>query len=900
MHIKKYPFLAEEIKKVYAEFVIPKRILPSMRSLQFGGKPIEQSPNRIYNCCYLPVDDYRAFGEIMFLLLGGSGVGYSVQTSHIEKLPPIRKPTKRRRFLIGDSIEGWADSIKAVFSAYMKGKSMPVFDFSDIREKGAALITSGGKAPGAQPLKDCLHNIEKVLDQVEEGGQLSSLQVHDLVCYMADAVLAGGIRRAALISLFNIDDEDMLTCKFGNWYDLNPQRGRANNTAVVLRHKVKKKDFYALWEKIKASGSGEPGLYLTNNADWGSNPCCFTGDTKILTPTGYKTFSELSSAGEVDLINHRGEAHKGSVWSTGEKETVIVKNTLGETIQCTDDHIFMNIKGEEVQARELVGQRIMPLLEVNSKNDEYTKLGFIQGDGNLTRLNSATHKGLEVNIGHKDGEIALMFDITLEESKRVYYVNGYNDTLKDLGFDASVLPERGLPSTFWDWNSEVKLSFIRGMYSANGCIIKGARASYKTTSLLLANDLKFFLEDNGISSYITTNLAKKVKFENGEYLCKESYDVNISAYNSLKIFAKKIGFVHKYKNDDLKDVLISKSPMINSVKSSGVAEVFDFNLQDDTHWGVVGGGYIAHNCEIALKPFQFCNLVEINMGAITDQNDLDSCSVAATFLATLQAGYTDFHYLRDVWKRTTEKEALIGVSGTGIASGIVLELDLEQAAKLVLKENARVAEIIGINKAARTTCVKPAGTTSCVLGQSSGIHGWNSEYFIRRLRAGKDEAITQYLIKNHPELVEDEFFKPHLQSVISVPMKAPEKAIFKTEGAINLLERVKHFSEKWIVPGHRKGDNTHNISATINIEEHEWDLVRDWMWDNRAYYNGLSVLPADNHTYKQMPFEACTKEEYEEMASHLHSVDLTKIKEDTDQTDLKGELACAGGACEIP
>ena len=577
MHIKKYPMLREDIRQIYNDFIITKKILPSMRSLQFGGKPIEQAPNRIYNCCYLPIDDYRAFSEIMFLLLGGSGVGYSVQKSHIEKLPPVRKPLKKRRFLVGDSIEGWADAIRALTSAYMRGKSMPVFDFSDVREKGEPLITSGGKAPGPQPLKDCLHNIKKIMDQASDGEQLTSLQVHDIVCYIADAVLAGGIRRAALISLFNINDEDMLTCKFGDWYELNPQRGRANNSAVVLRHKVKKKDFTALWEKIRASGSGEPGIYFTNNSEWGCNPCC----------------------------------------------------------------------------------------------------------------------------------------------------------------------------------------------------------------------------------------------------------------------------------------------------------------------------------EIALRAFQFCNLVEINMGNVVDQADLNERSIAAAFLATLQAGYTDFHYLREIWRRTTEREALIGVSGTGIASGVVLDLDLKEAANKVLDENARVADIIGINKAARATCVKPAGTTSCVLGESSGIHGWESKYFIRRLRSGKNEAITRYLTKNHPELIEDEFLKPHLQSVISVPMKAPDNAIFKSEGAISLLERIKHFSNEWIAPGHRKGDNTHNVSATIDIQEHEWDAVREWMWENRNHYNGLAVLPAGGGTHKQLPFEACSKEIYEEMILHLRAVDLTKIQEEEDNTDLKGEVACSGEKCEL-
>lgn len=580
MHLRKFkdnPELCAEIKDIYKNFVETKKILPSMRSMQFGGKPIELSPNRIYNCCFLPVDDYHAFSESMFLLLGGTGVGYSVQRRHTEKLPEIRKPTRSRRFLIGDSIEGWADSIKALMQAYMCGKSLPKFDYSDIREKGAPLITSGGKAPGPEPLKDCHHNIQKILDRKKEGEQLTTLEVHDIMCYIADAVLAGGIRRAALICLFDMNDEDMLTCKFGNWWERNPQRGRANNSAVILRHKVKKKDFMGLWEKIKASGSGEPGFYLTNDADWGTNPCC----------------------------------------------------------------------------------------------------------------------------------------------------------------------------------------------------------------------------------------------------------------------------------------------------------------------------------EIALRPYQFCNLCEVNMGSVESQEDLNERVRAAAFIGTLQASYTDFHYLRDVWRKTTERDALIGISGTGIASGAYKELNLEEAAKEVVEENKRIAKILGINPAARTTCVKPAGTSSMVLGTSSGIHGWHNDYYIRRMRLGKNESIYKYLAKNLPELVEDEYFKPQSQAVVSIPIEAPKKAIFRTESALELLERVKLFSEQWIKPGHVKGENSHNVSATISLKEEEWKPVGEWMWENRDSYNGLSVLPYDGGTYIQAPFEDISHQKFTAMSKHLAAIDLTKVKEKDDETNLSGEAACAGGACEI-
>ena len=578
MHLKKYPNLSEEIETAY-KFVYDKKILPSMRSMQFAGKPIEISPNRIYNCAFAPVDDWRTFGEIMFLLLGGTGIGFSVQKHHVEKLPEIRKPNpvKFKRFLISDSIEGWADAVKALMKSYFKGGSTLRFDYSDIRPKGAALVTSGGKAPGPQPLKECLVKVQGILNTKEDGDKLEPIEVHDIVCHIADAVLAGGIRRAALISLFSADDEEMISAKSGNWWELNPQRGRANNSAALLRRKVTKDFFDELWTRIKASGAGEPGIYFTNSKDWGTNPCC----------------------------------------------------------------------------------------------------------------------------------------------------------------------------------------------------------------------------------------------------------------------------------------------------------------------------------EIALRPYQFCNLCEVNVSNVESQEDLNERVKAASLLGTLQAGYTDFHYLREVWRRTTEKDALIGVSMTGIGSGKVLNLDASEAAEVANKENERVAAIIGINKAARVTTVKPAGTTSLTLGTSSGIHAWHNDYYLRRIRVGKNESLYTYLAQNHPDLIEDEFFRPHDTAVITIPQKAPEGAILRTESALDLLERVKKISTEWIKPGHRNGYNTHNVSATISVKEDEWEDVAKWMWRERKHYNGLSVLPFSDHTYQQAPFEDCTKEDYEELMKTLTEVDLSKVTEVEDMTDLAGEVACAAGACEV-
>jgi ribonucleoside-diphosphate reductase alpha chain len=292
-------------------------------------------------------------------------------------------------------------------------------------------------------------------------------------------------------------------------------------------------------------------------------------------------------------------------------------------------------------------------------------------------------------------------------------------------------------------------------------------------------------------------------------------------------------------------------------------------------------------------------MVEINMSNIESQQDLNARARAASYLATLQASYTDFHYLRDIWRKNTEKDALLGVSMTGIASKSNLELKYQEASNIVIEQNKALAKILNINPAARTTAVKPAGTTSLVLGTSSGIHAWHNDYYLRRMRVNKNEALYQYLAIYHPELIEDEYFSPNTTAVITVPQKAPEGAITRHESTIDALERVKLISKDWVKTGHIKGQNTHNVSCTVSVRNDEWKIVGEWMWVNKDYYNGLSVLPYDGGTYKQTPFEDCDKQTYDRLMETLKDVDLTKVIEVSDNTNLKDQAACSGSGCEI-
>ena len=577
MMIKKYPKLEEAIVES-AKFIRDKKVLPSMRALQFAGPAMEVNNARGYNCAYLPVDRLYSFSETMFLLLGGSGVGFSVQKHHVEQLPAIKKQDtyKQRNYLIEDSIMGWADSVKMLIKFYFEGGPKPKFDFRAIREKGARLVTAGGKAPGPEPLKIALAHIDAIMERKADGSKLSPLECHDIMCHIANSVLAGGIRRSAMISLFSHDDEEMITCKYGNWWELNEQRGRSNNSAVLKRGEVGEAEFMALWKRIEASGSGEPGIYWSNDLDWGTNPCC----------------------------------------------------------------------------------------------------------------------------------------------------------------------------------------------------------------------------------------------------------------------------------------------------------------------------------EIGLRPFQFCNLCEVNVSDVENQEDLNNRVAVAAFFGTLQAGFYDFHYLRPIWSKTTQKDALLGIGMTGIGSGEILKYDLELVANTAKTVNRDISGLIGTNEAARITCIKPSGTTSLVLGTASGIHAWHAPYYLRTMRFNKNEAIAQYLIINHPELCEDDVLRPADTVCVRIPVKAPEGSIFRTESPLDTLERVKKFSQEWIKPGHVNGANTHNVSATISIAD-EWKEVGNWMWENREVYNGLSVLPFFGGSYKQAPFEDITEEEYNVRISSVQEIDLTKVIEADDNVDFGQVAACAGGACEV-
>jgi ribonucleoside-diphosphate reductase alpha chain len=275
MHLDRFGSLSKSLSKDIIKtfgYVHDYKVMPSMRMMQFAGDAVLKNNVRGYNCSYLPIDDVRAFGETLFLLLSGTGVGFSVQKHHIKGLPTVRRPKEEGIFTVHDSIEGWAQALDVLTESYFYRRIRPVFDFSKVRPKGSYMVTTGAKAPGSEPLRVMLTKVEDIFHKSKDR-KLTSLEVHDIICIIADCVLAGGIRRAALISLFDRDDNDMLTCKHGEWWNKHPYRARANNSAVLPRS-ISFKEFKDVFKMTQDSGSGEPGFIWADDFDWGVNPCC--------------------------------------------------------------------------------------------------------------------------------------------------------------------------------------------------------------------------------------------------------------------------------------------------------------------------------------------------------------------------------------------------------------------------------------------------------------------------------------------------------------------------------------------------------------------------------------------------------------------------------------------------
>jgi intein/homing endonuclease len=1022
MHRAKYADAGEEVLatiNAVERAIINKEILPSMRSMQFGSVDLlgRGQDQKIYNCSFSYVDRVEFFGQCMMNLLCGSGTGFSVQRHHVAKLPDIHKPRKETAtFTIPDTIEGWADAVQMCVAQYFEADHpRVVFDFSQIRPKGSPISSGVGRAPGPNGLQTALMRIGGVFISCLSRGQtrLRPIDAYDVVMHASDAVLSGGVRRSASICLFSPDDEEMLNAKTGNWFNENPQRGRSNNSAVLLRGRDEEK-FWGLTDAVKQFG--EPGFLWVDDVEHGTNPC-FSADTLIATDKGLKRMGDIVGQEGFkyisdNRIDHKGEisensfsstVHSGTPVALTQKQAQTYKLTTkhGHEIVCTDTHEFPTSRGRLMLKDMKPGDKI--LLQSGSGGfgqtgtyEDGLLLGIWVGDGTSDKKGGGC---AYIDVWEEDQTTLHMDAIksaVLSRAKTVPTVRSYpmgwvqTSNQKRIGgvrlkqwleteFEADLASmKKRVPSSVLSGSQELIKGYIAGLIFADGSVQSSGHGKSKTVSVRITQsnkelllDVQALLSSLGIVSSIYLRREegfRKMPYGKGgqkDYLCKATYELIVSRPNALLME----GWLFGRKADALKSALDDRGrdcrkperfqTEVKSIEIDKIQDVFCLT-QHDNHTVSVGGGVIAGQCvEIGLRAYdddgesgwQFCNLSTINMAKVkTPEEFFEACHLASA-IGTLQAGYTEFAYLGPVSERITAREALIGVSMTGIAESPIAEKEnlLRLGASVVRDTNRILAEQIGINPAARTTCVKPEGTASAVLQTSSGIHPHHHRRVIRRVQANASEPVIAHFAQGNPDAVTDSVWGAG-DLVAEFPYEvAPGSLVKEDADALTLLERVVSVKRNWVDAG--KDESlcvdprlSHNVSNTINVGPSEWGDVFGFIHDNRRDLSGVSLLSASGDLdYPQAPFVAVWTEDeiraeygermtefalscvdtievshppanllhecvhrlrllrrYEELRENWQSVDYREMEEDDDSgIKLSGTVACAGGSCEV-
>lgn len=917
MHRTKYcdeiesnPELAEYIDFAQQQYK-KKRTLGSQRALQYGGDPILQHMARLYNCTGFLVDKPKSFQDIVYVLMAGCGAGYSTQYHHVNKLPKIAKPnSKTKTYVVPDTCEGWADSIGVLLSSYFVKKQTfkdyndytVKFDFSQIRPKGA-LIAGRFKAPGPDPLEAGLEKIRALLDKCLSEGQtkLSPLNVHDIICHAADFVISAGLRRSALINLFSPEDTETASCKTGDWFTTNPQRARANNSVIIERSNISKEKYLEIMENVKIYG--EPGVYFVEDQQSSTcNPCCVGKETIVFTDKGPRPVKDLIDKQFNAIVDSEDymSTEKGFFY-TGDKELFEIDTKEGYQIQATADHRVMLEDGEWTKVQDLNKDSKVKLhahqYEWSGQFSE--KEGWIAGsylgDGTQDTRNKyldfwdkeADYMPNSVqSMLSEPNSISISSSVTNTGIKKVRIRSTEINNIVDI----FGLNKKQITSAIWKNSSESLKGFIAGWFDADGSVQgdhkKGCSARITSTSL---NNLKFaqqILHKLGIYSriYKERHQAGKRSLPDGngglkDYECKATHELAV-ANNSLAVFYDQIPLKNKDKCARLKDLINSykrtpnknaNTATINTIKSVGVHPVYDCTIPEVAMFD--GNGFILHNCEIGFWPelpngetgTSFCNLTDINGSYCdTEEKFYEQCRASAV-IGTLQAGYDQFPYLGETTEEIVQTEALLGCSITGWMSNPHIFFDkkiLRKGVKIIKEVNEKMAKMLGINPAARITCAKPSGSTSTLLGTSSGIHPHHSKRYIRRVQSNVQDSALQHFKQYNPEAVETSVWNPNgTDEVISFVCEVPKGAIVKNQiSAVEFLEKIKFAQQHWVIPGTvpERGLNpniTHNISNTVVVQDDEWDEVLDFIYENRQYFSGISLLPASGDlNYPQAPF----------------------------------------------
>ena len=885
------------------------KFLPAGRGIwAMGSHSIEEKGlfPTLNSCAFvstenLSIDKERPFSFMMDMEMLGVGVGFDVKGA--EKLK-IQKPIiSELIWSIPDSREGWIEATKILLTGYFEGKEIPNFNYALIRKAGEPIHGFGGKSAGPEPLRKLHAHFRNLLDK-RIGECLTETDIVDMMNMIGVCVVSANVRSSAQIVFGSPESEEFLKLKDYEWNDEKQtyigsnvhraQWGWTSNNSILA-------DIGMDYSQVaKQTGrNGEPGYaWLENMQQYGrmgdqrdandiravgANPC-FSYDTSILIHDYHHGIDKNVLIGslvgkDVTFINKNGKKVKGSVWKSGRKKTIrLIWNEKGKghSIKCTPDHTFMSISGVPIRADESKYFRLMPFYEMKNTEDmnmEWVSLGFVQGDG---RTNPAPRQKIVTAIfGKKDYDIEQVF-VPLEYSK-----------LDELGFSKNKLPERDLPSEIDLWSSKSISDFLTGLYSANGSALERAgRVTLKTTNYRLAEKVQELLKRYLIDSYITINKSKLVKFPNGEYICKESYDLNVANFRSIVNFTKHINFIQKYKRNILKEIILNKSPKIQHIVEGEEEDVYDFSLQDNTHWGVVEG-FIAHNCmEQTLESYEMCCLVDVFPIKHKDLQDFKrTLKFAYLYAKTVTLGKT--HWIET--NRVQLRNRRIGTSLSGITQFINTQ-GIEQFRKWcnegysTLKYYDNVySEWFAVPKSIKITSVKPSGTVSLLAGVTPGMHYPESNYYIRRIRLSKTSDLISEVEKAGYK-IEESKHDPENTLIVEIPVAIEG---IKTTNEVSMWEQLmlaSFLQEHW-------ADN--QVSCTVTFKPEEANQIEPALNYFQYKLKGISFLPkTETGKYAQMPYEEITKDEYDKLSKNIKKLKFKNTSEESES-----ERFCDGQNC---
>lgn len=922
--------------------ILEMRAMPSMRLLAMAGPAARRNNLAIYNCSYGPVDSLDMFVEGLIISMSGCGVGFSVERQYVENLPRVVRQRQQKpiQHTIEDSSEGWADSLRFGLELWFAGGDVS-FDYSQIRPAGAPLKTKGGRASGPEPLRKMLQFVRSRI-LARQGSVLRPLDAHDIMCAIGNAAVAGGVRRTAMISLFDYDDHEMKHSKDGDFSRDNNQRWNANNSAVWPNGGPTQIEFARQFLEMAESGRGEPGIFNRENAQnsrpvrrkwavFGGNPCV-TGNTWVMTQEGARQVVDLESVAHSAMID--GELHQTTAagfWQNGIKEVFKVETSEGYSLRATANHPILNHRGEWVKVMDL-----RPGDKIRLHNhrgidwdgdgifEEGWMLGSLVGDGTFNNDTSAKlcywgeHRGFMLNqalaflrktVGHPSGHEGheILERNTCEVS---------STKLANLAADYGIYRGNKRLNPFVEQTSrEFYQGFLRGFFDADGTVIgtqqKGVSVRLSQVDLGNLETVQRMLLRLGIASAIYKNrtdagykLLPDGRGGEKDYYCQPLHELVI-ANDNLFVFAEIVGFSKPDKKERLETKLSAykRTPnkekfiaTISTIVPDGIEAVYDCSVPGINAFDA--NGFYVHNCgEINLPPYSFCNLSNVPARSHDTLETLIEKVRLATIMGTIQSTATNFPGLRPIWRQNCEDERLLGVDITGQLDSPITQ-DAKVLAKLkqvAIETNQEFAARLGINQSAAITCVKPSGNSSVLLDTSPGIHARHAPYYIRNVRISTHSPLFQVMRDAGTPMDPDNGQTPEDATtwVVHFPVKSPDGAIVKRDlSAIAQCEIWLRNKINW---------TEHNPSATITYKPDEIIDLMAWVWEHREKIGGLSFLPIDDAQYDQMPYVEITAEEYERLADAFPVVDFSKIwrYEESDLTEAAQELACVSGACNL-